>query len=97
MSPPGQPRHASQPCPAPGGDRELAAEAITRIVLRPMATSLPLGFLAFGAGALRSKPLSGVLLLMGACRFALTGLYEAGAGGTGLEQAESDPGIRRQL
>jgi hypothetical protein len=28
-----------------------AAEAITRIVLRPVASSLPLGFLAFGAPA----------------------------------------------
>jgi len=35
---------------APGGERELVPEAITRIVLRPVATSLPLGFLAFGAG-----------------------------------------------
>ena len=181
----------SQPYPAPDGERELAPETMTRIVLRPVASSLPLGFLAFGAGtilltalerqwvpldqgttlmvmvlafvvplevlagifaflardsgaatalsllgaawaataltvyrgapgglstslgiflltltammlvlaagALRSKPLFGVLLLMGACRFVLTGLYEAGVGGTGLEQAETEPGIRRQL
>ena len=84
-------------------------------MLRPVATSLPLGFLAFGAGTilltalelrwvppaqsttLRSKPLFGVLLLIGACRFVLTGLYEVGLGGTGLEQAETEPGIRRQL
>lgn len=31
---------------------ELTAESITRIVLRPVATSLPLGFLAFGAGSI---------------------------------------------
>jgi hypothetical protein len=85
---------------------------MTRIVLRPVASSLPLGFLAFGvgtilltaltvlrtppggtstslgiflltlaammlvlsAGALRSKPLSGALLMTGACRFGLAGL-----------------------
>jgi len=111
-----------RPHSVPGPDRELAPEAITRIVLRPVATSLPLGFLAFGAGtilltalelrwvppaqsttlmvmvlvlavgALRSKPLFGVLLLIGACRFVLTGLYEVGLGGTGLEQAETEPG-----
>jgi hypothetical protein len=42
--------------------------------------------LVLSAGALRSKPLLGVLLLLGACRFLLTGLYEAAIGGTGLEQ-----------
>jgi succinate-acetate transporter protein len=164
----------------PGGRGELAPEAITRIMLRPVASSLPLGFLAFGtgtilltalelqwaplaqgktlmlivlafvaplealagifaflardsgaatalamlgaawtavalavlggppgqtstalgiflltlatmmlvlsAGALRSKPLFGVLLMLGACRFALTGLYQAAVGGTLLER-----------
>jgi hypothetical protein len=33
-----------RPHTAPGGERELAPEVITRIVLRPVATSLPLGF-----------------------------------------------------
>ena len=178
---------SGRPHSVPGPDRELAPEAITRIVLRPVATSLPLGFLAFGAGtllltalelrwvppaqgttlmvmvlafvvplevmagifaflardsgaatalsllgaawaataltvfrgppgglstslgiflltltammlvlavgALRSKPLFGVLLLIGACRFVLTGLYEIGLGGTGLEQASGWIGL----
>jgi succinate-acetate transporter protein len=41
-----------RPHTAPGGERELAPEVITRIVLRPVATSLPLGFLAFGVGTI---------------------------------------------
>ena len=49
--------------------------------------------LVLAAGALRSKPLFGVLLLIGACRFVLTGLYEVGAGGTGLEQASGWIGL----
>ncbi|HEY5356130.1 MAG TPA: hypothetical protein VIJ82_00275 [Streptosporangiaceae bacterium] len=32
------------------GSGQAGAEAITRIVLRPVASSLPLGFLAFGVG-----------------------------------------------
>ncbi|MGM0348880.1 MULTISPECIES: hypothetical protein [Streptomyces] len=39
----------------------------------------PLMLLLFVA-ALPGKPLFGVLLLIGACRFALTGAYDAGAG-----------------
>jgi hypothetical protein len=34
--------------PGPDGSRSVAPEAMTRIVLRPVASSLPLGFLAFG-------------------------------------------------
>jgi len=34
--------------------------------------------LVLAVGVLRSKPLFGVLLLIGACRFVLTGRYEAG-------------------
>ena len=41
---------SGRPHSVPGSERELAPEAITKIVLRPVATSLPLGFLAFGAG-----------------------------------------------
>jgi hypothetical protein len=33
------------------GRREPTPEAITRIMLRPVASSLPLGFLAFGTGS----------------------------------------------
>jgi uncharacterized protein len=169
------------------GRGELAPEAMTRIVLRPVASSLPLGFLAFGtgtilltalqlqwvpaaqtktlmvlvlafvaplealagifaflardsgaatalsmlgaawaataltvlgeppgglsmslaiflltlatmmlvlsAGALRSKPLFGVLLMLGAGRFALTGLYQAAIGGTVLERVSGWIGL----
>lgn len=49
--------------------------------------------LVLAVGALRSKPLFGVLLLIGACRFVLTGLYEVGLGGTGLEQASGWIGL----
>lgn len=45
------------PGPAAGRDASgrvspeaVSAEAMTRIVLRPVASSLPLGFLAFGVG-----------------------------------------------
>lgn len=34
------------------GRGELAPEAMTRIVLRPVASSLPLGFLGFGTGTI---------------------------------------------
>ncbi len=43
---------SSQPHPAPDGEHELAPETLTRIVLRPVASSLPLGFLAFGVGTI---------------------------------------------
>jgi uncharacterized protein len=49
--------------------------------------------LVLSAAALRSKPLFGVLLVLGACRFALTGLYQAAAGGTGLERASGWLGL----
>ncbi|MCS0602708.1 hypothetical protein NX794_16030 [Streptomyces sp. LP11] len=55
--------------------------------------------------ALPGKPLFGVLLLIGACRFALTAVYGAGgpavlqpaAGRTGVTLAEREAGVRRQL
>jgi hypothetical protein len=37
---------------APDGSGGLAPEAMTRIMLRPMASGLPLGFFAFGAGTI---------------------------------------------
>jgi succinate-acetate transporter protein len=49
--------------------------------------------LVLAVAALRSKPLFGVLLLTGACRFALTGLYEAAVGGAGLEKASGWIGV----
>lgn len=36
----------------PDGSGELSPQAMTRIVLRPMASGLPLGFFAFGAGTI---------------------------------------------
>jgi hypothetical protein len=79
-----------------------AATALTVLRLPPGGTSVSLGIflvtlatmmLVLSAGALRSKPLLGVLLLLGACRFLLTALYEAAVGGTGLEQASGWLGI----
>jgi hypothetical protein len=43
--------------------------------------------LVLSAAAVRSKPLSGALLMTGARRFALTGLYQAGIAGTAIELA----------
>jgi hypothetical protein len=37
---------------APDGSGGLEPEAMTRIMLRPMASGLPLGFFAFGAGTI---------------------------------------------
>jgi uncharacterized protein len=79
-----------------------AATALTVLGLAPGAVSISLGIflltlaammLVLSAGALRSKPLFGVLLLVGACRFVLTGLYQVAAGGTGLEQASGWLGL----
>jgi hypothetical protein len=79
-----------------------AATALTVLRLPPGSTSTSLGIflltlaammLVLSAGALRSKPLLGVLLLFGACRFLLTALYQAAIGGTGLEQASGWLGI----
>jgi hypothetical protein len=79
-----------------------AATALTVLRTPPGATSASLGIflltlsammLILSAGALRSKPLFGVLLLAGACRFVLTGLYELAIGGTGLEQASGWIGL----
>jgi hypothetical protein len=78
--------------PADGASTSLGIFLVT------LATMM----LVLSVGALRSKPLLGVLLLLGACRFLLTALYETAVGRTGLEQArqleqaESGPGIRRQ-
>jgi hypothetical protein len=79
-----------------------AATALTVLRLPADGTSTSLGIflvtlaammLVLSVGALRSKPLLGVLLLLGACRFLLTALYEAAVGGTGLEQASGWLGI----
>ena len=79
-----------------------AATALTVLRLPAGGTSTSLGIflitlatmmLVLSAGALRSKPLFGVLLLLGACRFLLTGLYEAAIGGMGLEQASGWLGV----
>jgi hypothetical protein len=101
--------------PAGAGATLPPPEAMTRIVLRPLASSLPLGFLAFGTGSilltalelhwvppsqgnglmlvlfaasLKAKPLFGILLVAGAARFALTGVYQA----TGFSAWQSTAG-----
>ena len=48
--------------------------------------------LIMSVGAVTGKPLFGVLLLMGACRFALTGVYQA-TGSAGMERAAGWLGI----
>jgi uncharacterized protein len=79
-----------------------AATALTILRAAPGATSASLGIflltlsaimLVLSLGALRSKPLFGVLLLTGACRFVLTGLYQLAIGGTALEQASGWIGL----
>jgi uncharacterized protein len=79
-----------------------AATALTVLRTPPGDTSVSLGIflltlaammLLLSAGALRSKPLFGVLLMTGACRFALTGLYETGAGGQVTELASGWIGV----
>jgi len=79
-----------------------ATTALTIVRGAPGATSAALGvflltlaamMLILSVGALRSKPLFGVLLLGGAGRFVLTGLYELAAGGPGLEQASGWIGL----
>jgi uncharacterized protein len=78
------------------------ATALTVLRTPPGGTSTSLGIFLFtlaammlvlSAGALRSKPLFGVLLLVGACRFVLTGLYEVGIGGTVPERASGWIGV----
>jgi hypothetical protein len=78
------------------------ATALTVLRLPPGGTSTSLGIflitlaammVALSAGALRSKPVFGILLLLGACRFLLTGLYEAAIAGTGVERASGWLGI----
>jgi hypothetical protein len=67
----------------------------------PGALSLPLSIflltlatlmLIMSVGAVTGKPLFGVLLLIGACRFALTGVYQA-TGTTAVEHAAGWLGI----
>jgi hypothetical protein len=78
------------------------ATALTVLRSPPGGTSAPLAvflltlaamMLVLSVGALRSKPLFGGLLMIGACRFVLTGLYEAAIGGTGLERAAGWIGV----
>jgi hypothetical protein len=79
-----------------------ATTALTILRAAPGATSASLGIflltlsaimVLLSVGALRSKPLLGVLLLTGAARFVLTGLYEIAIGGIGLEQASGWIGL----
>jgi uncharacterized protein len=79
-----------------------ATTALTILRAAPGTTSASLGIflltlsalmLVLSVGALRSKPLLGVLLLAGACRFVLTGLYELTVGGTTLEHASGWIGL----
>jgi hypothetical protein len=74
----------------PSERRGPAPESITRIMLRPVASGLPLGFLAFGTGTiLRAQHARrGV----GRDRTSIEGDL-----GHQIEQAESEPGIRRPL
>lgn len=67
----------------PGG--RSSALGIFLLTLTPM-------MLVLFTASLRGKPLFGVLLLIGACRFALTGLYEA-TGTASLEAAAGWIGI----
>ena len=78
------------------------ATALTVLRTPPGGTSTSLGIFlltlaatmpVLSAGALRSKPLFGVLLILGACRFGLTGMYEAGIGGTVTELASGWIGV----
>lgn len=55
MTPGGYRQHAgagSGTAPSPDGSGLPAPDAITRIMLRPLASSLPLGFFAFGTGSI---------------------------------------------
>jgi hypothetical protein len=79
-----------------------AAIALTVLRMPPGGTSISLGIflltlaavmLVLSAGALRSKPLFGVLLMTGACRFALTGLYETGTSRSVTELASGWIGV----
>ena len=77
------------------------ATSVTALQGQPGALSLPLAIFLFtltalmlvmAVTAMTGKPLFGVLLLMGACRFALTGVYQA-TGTTSVEQAAGWLGI----
>jgi succinate-acetate transporter protein len=70
------------------------ATALTVLRSPPGGTSASLGIflltlaammLVLSVGALRSKPLFGGLLMIGACRFTLTAWYEATIGGAALD------------
>jgi hypothetical protein len=83
---------------------DLVPRDAVRIMLRPVASSLPLGFFAFGTGTVLLSALElgwapaadgrqlMVMLLAGGCRFALTGVYEA-TRISGTEQAAGWHGI----
>jgi succinate-acetate transporter protein len=45
-------RAAARQAPRPDPEGHLMPEQMTRIVLRPLASSLPLGFFAFGMGTI---------------------------------------------
>lgn len=59
-----------------GGPPNARTAALAVFMLMMAATMLMLS-----AASLRAKPALGVLLLLGACRFALTGIYQASLGG----------------
>jgi succinate-acetate transporter protein len=78
-----------------------AATAVTLVHGPPGALSRPLAIfllvlavvmIVMSVTALAGKPLFGVLLMIGACRFALTGVYQA-SGITGVEQAAGWLGV----
>lgn len=77
------------------------AMSVTVLQGRPGALSLPLGIFLFSlttvmlimsVAAFAGKPLFGLLMLLGACRFALTGVYQA-AGTAAAEHAAGWLGI----
>jgi succinate-acetate transporter protein len=78
-----------------------AATAVTLLHGPPGALSRPLAIFlmvlalvmfVLSAPALSGKPLFGILLIIGGCRFALTGVYQA-AGITGVEQTAGWLGV----
>jgi uncharacterized protein len=77
-------RHEIQP----DGQRAPEADTVFRVVLRPIASSLPLGFFAFTVGTV----LLTALELIGAGRFALTGVYQA-TGNTPVEHVAGWMGV----
>jgi succinate-acetate transporter protein len=78
-----------------------AATAVTLLHGPPGALSVPLAMFllvlavlmfVMSVTAVTGKPLFGVLLVIGACRFALTGVYQA-TGSAGVEQAAGWLGV----